>query len=231
MKRYSVAVDGPSGAGKSTLSRKAAQALGFLYLDTGAIYRTVAVNVLRQKVDVANEHALCALLPDTKIELKYAPDGLQHMYLNGLDVTDEIRNNEISMIASKISAIGQVREFLLEFQRQQAQREHVIMDGRDIGTVVLPHADVKIFLTADPAVRAKRRFDELVARGQNITFQDVLDDVLKRDFQDTNRAVSPLKQAYDAVLLDTSNLTFEQSLEKILSIIQERIPHEGILVF
>lgn len=223
MNYISVAIDGPSGAGKSTLARKAAAALGYLYVDTGAIYRTVALSAVRRGIDPADAARLIPTLPELDIRLEYAEDGLQHMYLNGEDVSQAIRVHEISQHASTVSAIPEVRAFLLELQRDLARKNNVIMDGRDIGTVVLPHAQVKIFLTASPESRAQRRHLELQQRGQNTEFDTVLRDIIKRDEQDTNRPIAPLRQAEDAVLVDTTHLDLEQSFQAILDTIKEKI--------
>ena len=223
MEYKSVAIDGPAGAGKSTLARRAAQALGFLYVDTGAIYRTVALKTLRAGVDPEDADQVVPLLKGLDIHMSYGQDGEQKMYLDGEDVTQTIREHKVSGVASKVSAIPQVREFLLDFQRRQAREHNVIMDGRDIGTVVLPQANVKIFLTAAAELRARRRLLELEQRGQQGTFEDILRDIVKRDEQDRNRPISPLRQAEDAVCLDTSQLDLEQSLQALLSIIKEKI--------
>lgn len=223
MKYVSVAIDGPSGAGKSTLARKAAAMLGYLYVDTGAIYRTVALSAVRAGIEPSDARSLIPTLEQLDIRLEYAADGLQHMYLNGEDVSEAIRVHEISQHASTVSAIPQVREFLLELQRDLARKNNVIMDGRDIGTVVLPDAQVKIFLTASPESRAHRRYLELQQRGQHTDFDTVLKDIIKRDEQDTNRAIAPLRQAQDAVLVDTTHLDLEQSLQAILDTIKENI--------
>ena len=223
MNYISVAIDGPSGAGKSTLARKAAAALGYLYVDTGAIYRTVALSAVRRGIDPADAARLIPTLPELDIRLEYAEDGLQHMYLNGEDVSQAIRVHEISQHASTVSAIPEVRAFLLELQRALARKNNVIMDGRDIGTVVLPHAPVKIFLTASPESRARRRHLELQQRGQDTEFDTVLRDIIKRDEQDTNRPIAPLRQAEDAVLVDTTHLDLEQSFQAILDTIKEKI--------
>ncbi len=211
MNYISVAIDGPAGAGKSTLAKRLAQELGFLYVDTGAIYRTVGLFARMRGVAPDDAVGVPALLPDVKITMSYGEDGLQRMYLNGEDVTDAIRQNEISDYASKVSAIPQVRAFLLDMQRSMAERSNVIMDGRDIGTVVLPDAEVKIFLTAAPEARAHRRWLELVERGQQVTEAEVLADVLERDERDSNRPVAPLKQAEDAILADTTGCDLEES--------------------
>ena len=223
MKYISIAIDGPSGAGKSTLARKAAAILGYLYVDTGAIYRTVALSAVRRGIDPADAERLVPTLNELDIRLEYAEDGLQHMYLNGEDVSQAIRVHEISQHASTVSAIPAVRAFLLDLQRDLARKNNVIMDGRDIGTVVLPDADVKIFLTASPESRAKRRHLELQQRGQDTDFDTVLKDIIRRDEQDTNRPIAPLRQAEDAVLVDTTHLDLEQSLQAILTTIKENI--------
>ncbi len=223
MNYISIAIDGPSGAGKSTLARKAASTLGYLYVDTGAIYRTVALSAVRRGIDPADADSLVPTLHELDIRLMYGDDGLQHMYLNGEDVSQAIRVHEISQHASTVSAIPEVRAFLLDLQRDLARKNNVIMDGRDIGTVVLPDADVKIFLTASTESRAKRRHLELQQRGQDTDFDTVLRDIIKRDEQDTNRPIAPLRQAEDAVLIDTTHLNLEQSLQAILNTIKENI--------
>lgn len=222
-KIYSVAVDGPSGAGKSTLAKAAAAELHIIYVDTGAIYRTIGCYARRQGVDAADTQAVIALLPQVKIEMRYDEQGLQHMLLHGEDVTREIRLPEMSLYASEVSAIPEMRSFLLEMQRDFARRSSVIMDGRDIGTVVLPHADVKIFLQADVAVRARRREKELQERGTPRPFDQVLAEMKERDYNDTHRAAAPLRPAEDAIVVDTSYLDFQQSKEKILEIIREKV--------
>lgn len=219
----SIAIDGPSGAGKSTLAKRAASELGFLYVDTGAIYRTIGYYADSCKIDPKNEAAVTAALPDIKVEISYGADGLQHMLLNGRDVTAQIRLPQISLCASAVSAYPAVRVFLLEMQRAFARCGDVIMDGRDIGTVVLPDADVKIFLTASPEARAKRRCLELEQRGTPEPFDQVLAEIRQRDRADASRAVAPLRQAEDAVVLDTTELDFEQSLQALLTLIRERI--------
>ena len=219
----SIAIDGPSGAGKSTLARRLAKELGFLYVDTGAIYRTVALKAQRCGVQPGDREQVIPLLDGLNIRMGYGEDGLQHMYLDGEDVTDAIRVHAVSQCASLVAAIPEVRAFLLEYQRQLSRENDVVMDGRDIGTVVLPDADVKIFLTASAEIRARRRLLELEQRGQSADFQTILCDIQQRDEQDRNRAVAPLRQAEDAVLLDTSELDLEQSLLAMLNIVKERI--------
>mgnify|MGYP004540751995 FL=1 len=222
-KIYSVAVDGPSGAGKSTLAKAAAAELHIIYVDTGAIYRTIGCYARRQGVDAADTQAVIALLPQVKIEMRYDEQGLQHMLLHGEDVTREIRLPEMSLYASAVSAIPEVRSFLLEMQRDFARRSSVIMDGRDIGTVVLPHADVKIFLQADVAVRARRREKELQERGTPRPFDQVLAEMKERDYNDTHRAAAPLRPAADAVIVDTSEMDFRQSEEALLDVIRRKV--------
>lgn len=223
MNYFSIAIDGPAGAGKSTLARQLARQLGFLYVDTGAIYRTVALKALRTAVDPKDPERVIPLLPGLEISMDYGPDGQQRMFLDGEDVSEAIREHKVSGAASQIAAIPAVRQFLLDFQRKQAREHDVVMDGRDIGTVVLPGADVKIFLTAAPELRAKRRLLELEQRGQVGEFEMILRDIIRRDEQDRTREISPLRQAEDAVLLDTSALNLEQSLQALLSIVKEKI--------
>ena len=221
-KHYSIAIDGPGGAGKSTIARAAAKELGFVYLDTGAIYRTVGWGVKSRGVDAKDRAAVEALLPELHVDLRYE-DGFQHMLLNGEDVTESIRLPEMSMYASNISAIPAVRDFLLDMQRDMAKKYDIIMDGRDIGTVVLPQADVKIFLTASPEDRAQRRCEELALKGTPRDYEELLEEIRQRDYQDSHRDIAPLKQAEDAVLLDTTGNTFEKSRQEVLDIIKERI--------
>lgn len=220
-KIYSVAVDGPSGAGKSTLAKAVAAELGIVYVDTGAIYRSIGYEIFRRGMDPKDAAAVTAVLPEIHIEMRYGEDGLQRMYLNGDDVTTEIRRPEISMYASGVSAIGEVRAFLLNMQRDLAKKSSVIMDGRDIGTVVLPDADVKIYLTASVETRAKRRMLELEQRGTPQPFEEVLQQIEERDWADMHRDVAPLRQAEDAVVVDTSALNFEESLAEILKVIRK----------
>jgi len=222
MNYISIALDGPSGAGKSTLAKSIAAKKGYLYADTGAIYRTIGYYAFSHGVDPKNEEAVTATLPDIEVRMAYGEDGLQHMLLNGQDVTREIRLPEISMYASAVSAHPPVRAFLLEMQRQLARENHVVMDGRDIGTVVLPDAKVKVFLTATPEERARRRALELEQRGTPQPFETVLKDIQERDWNDSHRPVAPLKQAEDAVLLDTTHLNFQESEAALLKIIEEK---------
>lgn len=218
----SIAIDGPSGAGKSTISRKAAEKFGFIYVDTGAIYRTIGLATKIRGVSLDDTAAVIELLPTLEIELKYNDAGEQHMYLDGNDVSRDIRLPEVSLLASKVSAIPAVREFLVDMQRGMAEKYDVIMDGRDIGTVILPNADLKIFLTADVRDRAHRRYEELRAKGMEKPFDEVLAEMEKRDEQDTQRAAAPLKAADDAVLLDTSGNTLEESIDEVCRLISEK---------
>ena len=226
MKSFDVAIDGPSGAGKSSLARRCAAELGLLYIDTGAIYRTVGLAALRRGVDRKDEAAVAKILPELEIGMGYE-DGEQRMYLNGEDVSQEIRMPEISMCASDVSAHAAVRSYLLEMQRKLARENCVIMDGRDIGTVVLPEARLKIYLTASPEARAERRMKELAAKGVEQPFEEVLRDIILRDEQDMNREVAPLRRAEDAVLVDTTEIDFDQSFALLCSIIRERMEAEA----
>lgn len=223
MKYKSIAVDGPSGAGKSTMAKKLARALGFLYVDTGAIYRTLGLFALRQGISPEDEAAVSKLLPMVSIRLDYGEDWVQKMYLNGEDVTDAIRTPEVSTAASQISAIPGVRDFLMDMQRDLAKQGNVIMDGRDIGTVVLPDADVKIFLTASAEDRARRRFEELAARGSRADYETVLADIRERDHRDSTRSAAPLRQAEDALLVDTTGNSMEESFEVLLQTVREKL--------
>lgn len=219
---YSIAIDGPSGAGKSTISKAAAKELGFVYLDTGAIYRTVAWHITMMGIGPKDTDHVPMLLDDANIEISFQEDG-QHMILNGMDITGEIRTPEISSIASKVSAMPCVREFLLDLQRDLAKKHDIIMDGRDIGTVVLPNASLKIYLTASPEERARRRHEEYLQKGQKSRYEDVLEDQRKRDHDDMTRKIAPLKQAKDAILVDTTELGFEESVEKVIGIMKEKL--------
>ena len=218
-----VAIDGPSGAGKSSLARRAAAKLGYIYVDTGAIYRTVGLAADRAGLDTHNEDAVKALLPSLDIHMGYNAAGEQCMTLNGEDVSSAIRQPKISMVASNVSAMPPVRAFLLDMQRKMALENDVIMDGRDIGTVVLPDAEVKIYLTASPEARAQRRMLELEQKGMTQPYDDVLREILQRDEQDMNRAIAPLRQAEDAILLDTSDIGFDESLERLCAIIAAQL--------
>ena len=223
MSYKSIALDGPSGAGKSTLARKLAEALGYLYVDTGAIYRTVGLAAARAGADLSDARAVIALLPGLSIDLRHGGDGVQRMFLDGEDVSEAIRRPEVSEYASRVSAIPEVRAFLMEMQRALARRQDVVMDGRDIGTAVLPAADVKIFLTASAEDRARRRYEELVQRGNDTDYGTVLSDIVARDARDTGRAAAPLRRAEDAVLVDTTGNTLEQSFEVLLRTIKEKL--------
>ncbi len=218
----SVAIDGPSGAGKSTVARAAAARLGYVYVDTGAMYRAIGLAVCRKGISGDDTAGIVAVLPEVQLDIRYE-DGAQHILLCREDVSDAIRTPEIAKYASKVSAVPEVRQFLLETQRDMAKNGNILMDGRDIGTVILPDAPVKIFLTASAEARAQRRYLELHEKGQSITFDEVLHDIQQRDEQDMTRAVAPLKQAADAVLLDTSDISLEQSIEAVLRIIRERV--------
>ena len=222
-KTYSIAIDGPAGAGKSTIAKRLAAELGYHYVDTGAIYRTVAYffdlwGVAPKDIDGINRY-----IDELNIAIEYDEDGLQHMIMNGIDVTGDIRTQDIAQKASLVSAHSVVRDMLLDMQRQVAREHNVIMDGRDIGTVVLPKANVKIFLTASAEIRAKRRYDELTAKGQKTTLAQVLKDVQQRDYQDTHREIAPLKQAKDAVLVDTSELDIDGVVDAIKAVVREKI--------
>ena len=222
-KTYAIAIDGPAGAGKSTIAKRLAKELGYYYVDTGAIYRTVAyfldlLGISPKDVDNVNRY-----IDELTIGIEYDEDGLQHMIMNGMDVTGEIRTQDISQKASLVSAHACVREMLLDMQRDVAKQYNVIMDGRDIGTVVLPKADVKIFLTADPEVRAKRRYDELIAKGQKADLETILKEIKQRDYQDTHREIAPLKMARDSVKVDTSNLDIDQVVAEIKAIAGKKI--------
>ena len=221
-KKISIAIDGPSGAGKSTIARRIAGEFGFIYVDTGAIYRTVGLAVALRDLSPKDRVAVISLLPEISVNLAYGEDGLQHMYLDGEDVSSRIRTPQISMYASDVSAIPEVRAYLMETQRSLARENDVVMDGRDIGTVVLPDAGLKIFLTASSEARARRRFDELTGKGQEVTYEDVLRDLLQRDENDISRDAAPLRAAEDAVLLDTTDLDFEQSCRAVADLIRER---------
>ena len=217
----SIAIDGPSGAGKSTLARALSEKLGYLYLDTGAIYRTVALSIMKKGASVKDEETVVSIIPSINIEIKHI-EGKQHMYIDGEDVTDKIRTNEISANASAVSAIPKIREFLLELQRDYARKNNVIMDGRDIGTVILPNATVKFFMTASNDARAERRHRELCEKGEAITLDEVKRTMAERDKNDSTRKVAPAIPADDAIMLDNSG-TFEETIEKALDIIRSKI--------
>ena len=222
-KTYSIAIDGPAGAEKSTIARRLASELGYHYVDTGAIYRTVAYFMDLLGISPKDVDGVERYIDELTIEIEYDEEGVQHMMMNGMDVSADIRTQDISQKASLISAHAVVRDVLLDMQRAVARKHNVIMDGRDIGTVVLPRADVKIFLTADPAVRAKRRYDELIAKGQKADLQRIQKEIEQRDYQDTHREIAPLKQAKDAVKVDTSDLDIEGVVATIKAIIAEKI--------
>ena len=220
---YTIAIDGPSGAGKSTLARRAAKEFGFLYVDTGAIYRTLGLAAHRRGIDCHDEAAVSAILPELDIHMAYNDSGEQCMYLDGEDVSAAIRAPEISICASDVSSLPAVRAFLLDMQRKTARESSVIMDGRDIGTVVLPDAELKIYLTASAEARAERRFKELQAKGVETDFDAVLKDIEYRDYQDTHREIAPRRRAEDAVLLDTSSIGLEESCERLYATIREKL--------
>ena len=219
---YSVALDGPGGAGKSTIAKKVAALKGILYVDTGAMYRAVALYMLENGIDINDEKSVCASLENVQVDLAYQ-DGAQRVLLCGEDVSETIRQSRVSMAASVTSAYKCVRAFLLDAQRDVAARQSVVMDGRDIGTVVLPSAQVKIFLTADSRVRARRRYKELTEKGVQTDFDSVLADIEKRDWQDIHRRRSPLKQARDAVLVDTSEMDFDRAVRAVLTVIENKL--------
>ncbi len=223
-KTYSIAIDGPAGAGKSTIAKRLAKELGYYYVDTGAIYRTVAYFFDLWGVSPKDVDGVERYIDELTVAIEYDEEGSQHMIMNGMDVTGEIRTQDISQKASLVSAHAVVREVLLDMQRDGAKRHNVIMDGRDIGTVVLPKADVKIFLTAAPEVRAKRRCDELLAKGQKANYETVLKEIQQRDYQDTHRAIAPLKMARDSVKVDTSQLDIDGVVAQIKRIVGEKIP-------
>ena len=219
---FAVAIDGPAGAGKSTIAKKLAEELGFIYVDTGALYRAIGLYVLRRGGDVSSEDAVAGLLTGIKIDLAFV--GLeQRVILNNEDVTGKIRTEAVSMAASAVSALKSVRAFLLNLQRHLAEENNVVMDGRDIGTVVLPNADVKIFLTASPEERARRRYEQLINKGMSADYDAVLKDLLKRDYDDSHREAAPLKAADDAIFVDTTGNELEQSVEILRNIIKERM--------
>ena len=214
-----IAIDGPAGAGKSSVAKAVAKELGFIYVDTGALYRAVGVNALKNNIKTDDKEAVIAMLPDTKVELRYI-DGVQRVILNDEDVSETIRMPEASMAASNVSAIPEVRAFLLNLQHDMAEKNNVIMDGRDIGTVILPDAQYKFFLTATAEVRADRRFKELKEKGIDVDYNALLEEIIQRDYNDSHRATAPLKQADDAIFVDSSNMNLEESINHILSFIK-----------
>lgn len=217
-----IAIDGPSGAGKSTLARRLAKELGFLYVDTGALYRAIGLFMLRAGVELTDAAQVLPRLPQVRLELQYI-DGTQHVFLNGEDVSEEIRREQVSMAASKVSAHQGVRDFLTETQREIARKNNVLMDGRDIGTVILPDAQIKIFLTASAEERARRRTLELQQKGQQADYEEILEDIRRRDYNDSHRAAAPLRQADDAVLVDTTGDDFEAAFQKLCVLIRGRL--------
>ena len=222
-KTYAIAIDGPAGAGKSTIARRLARELGYCYVDTGAIYRTVGYFMDLWGVSPKDVDGIRRYIDELTVDITYDAEGKQHMIMNGMDVTDDIRTPQVSMLASAVSAHKIVRDTMLDMQRDMARKYNVVMDGRDIGTVVLPRADVKIFLTASPEVRARRRCREMLDKGEKADFDQVLKQILQRDDQDSHRAVAPLKQAEDAVLLDSSELDIDQVVETMKAIVREKI--------
>ena len=217
-----IAIDGPAGAGKSSIAKLVSKELGYIYVDTGALYRTVGLYSIRKGIDTKDAESVTATLKDIEVKLGFV-DGAQHVFLNGEDVSDAIRTPEASMGASNVSAIPAVRTFLFDLQRDIAKNNNCIMDGRDIGTVVLPDAQIKLFLTASPEARAERRYKELIEKGEKVDFQDVLDDINKRDYQDSHREIAPLKQAEDALLVDNSGCNLEEGVALVMGIIKEKL--------
>ena len=223
-KTYAIAIDGPAGAGKSTIAKRLAKELGFYYVDTGAIYRTVAYFLDLLGVSPKDVDGVERYIDELTVEIEYDENGEQHMIMNGMDVTNDIRTPEISIKSSLVSAHAVVREMLLEMQREVARQHNVIMDGRDIGSVVLPKADVKIFLTASAEVRAERRTKELLAKGQKAVYETVLKEIVQRDYQDTHREIAPLKMCRDSIKLDTSDMSIEEVVAEMRRIVKEKIP-------
>lgn len=221
---FNIAIDGPAGAGKSSIAKEVSGRLGFIYVDTGALYRTVALNAIRQGIDLNDANAVIHTLDTADIQLAFE-DGSQKVLLNGEDVSSQIRTEEVSAGASKVSAIPKVREFLFDLQKNIAAKNDCLMDGRDIGTVVLPHADLKIFLTASPEERAQRRYKQNLERGMEADYNQILKEVNERDYQDTHRDIAPLKQADDAVLLDTTDMTFDEVVDHLLKLVEEKRNH------
>lgn len=221
---FNIAIDGPAGAGKSSIAKEVSGRLGFIYVDTGALYRTVALNAIRQGIDLNDADAVISTLDDVDIQLAFE-DGSQKVLLNGEDVSSKIRTEEVSAGASKVSAIPKVREFLFDLQKNIAAKNDCLMDGRDIGTVVLPNADLKVFLTASPEERAQRRYKQNLERGMEADYNQILKEVNERDYQDTHRDIAPLKQADDAVLLDTTDMTFDEVVDYLLKLVEEKRNH------
>ncbi len=219
--KINIAIDGPAGAGKSTIAKMVAKKLNFIYVDTGALYRTVGLNCLRSDVDTKDPAGIEKILPSTDIKLKFI-DNTQKVFLNGEDVSEAIRTPEASMAASNVSAVPAVRAFLFDLQKNIAENNDCIMDGRDIGTVVLPNAQVKIFMTASVETRAKRRYDELILKGTDVKYEDVLSEMVERDNNDSNRAIAPLKAADDAVIFDNGNYNLEESADRIIEIFKQK---------
>lgn len=224
--KINIAIDGPAGSGKSTISKEIAKKMGIIYVDTGALYRAVGLKLVRSGVTADTDPPVAEILKDTVVTIKFV-DGVQRVFLDGEDVSDFIRTQQISMMASKCSALPCVREFLLEMQRKLARENSVIMDGRDIGTVVLPSADVKIFLTASPECRAKRRFIELSEKGDNTPYEEILKTVIERDYNDSHRAIAPLKKADDAIEIDTTPIGLQESIELIYNTILQQVEKKG----
>lgn len=218
-----IAIDGPAGAGKSTIARLAAKELGFIYVDTGALYRAIGLAASQLGYTAENKTEIIAMLDSIKVELAFNDRQEQIVLLNGEDVSGFIRTPEISMMASAVSAIPEVRAYLLDLQRNMAHTNNVIMDGRDIGTVVLPDAKIKIFLSASPECRARRRYDELIEKGMDVKYEDILNDVIARDYADSHREIAPLKPADDAIIVDTSGEDLETSVNKLMTIMREHI--------
>lgn len=218
---FNIAIDGPAGAGKSSIAKEAARRLGFIYVDTGALYRTVALNAIRNNVSLNDPAAIAKTLPNAKISLAFA-DGTQRVMLNGEDVSEQIRTPDVSAGASKVSAVPAVRQYLFDLQNNLAAENDCLMDGRDIGTVVLPNAQLKVFLTASPEERARRRWNQLKEAGTEADYDEILKDVNQRDYQDTHREIAPLKQADDAILLDTTHMNFEEVVAELLRLTEER---------